>query len=494
MAGSTEVADTFQLAGATLEGRFAVDRPVAEGGFGVVYHAQQAMLDRPVALKVLRTPTRYDAAARQQFLAAFLGEAKTVARITHPSIVLVYDFGVSLMPSGERAAWMALEWLTGVTLDDELSVRRGRGGRTPTECMNLLRPALAALAVVHAAGVAHRDLKPANIMLVPGPGGPTPKLLDFGIAKIMDPEEAPGTGLTKTRSAQVAYSPAYASPEQISLGRSGPWTDVHAMGLILTELLTDRQPLDGEDPVALYQKIVDPVRPTPGKVGVPVGPWEAVLSRALALSTSVRYRDAGELLHALEETRAEADAANAGVDRGTVGDGAGPSSRVDALAVTTAQSMRSEGVRQTTQRTHGTTEMPIITSPPASLPQGRQGSRVPLYLGGAVSLAVAAVAAVAIGGRAGASHPATSGDPAPSGSVAVAGPATSAPAAPAAPQPSASATIASPPAPVPSASVQPEVAPRPPAPAPRRSAPPAPQRSSAPAASSASHSGKLIVE
>src|SRR5580704_2206465 len=117
---SGEAYDVFQLAGTTLEGRFVVERVVAEGGFGVVYRAQQAALERPIALKVLKTPERFDEAAKQEFLASFASEAKTIARISHPHIVDVYDFGVSDMPSGVRAAWMALEWMTGVTLEDEL--------------------------------------------------------------------------------------------------------------------------------------------------------------------------------------------------------------------------------------------------------------------------------------------------------------------------------------------------------------------------------------
>ena len=276
--------DVFGLAGTTLEGRFVVERAIAEGGFGVVYRAQQAALGRPVALKVLKTPAQFDAAAKHHFLASFAQEAKTIARITHPNIVLVHDFGVSAMPSGISAAWMVLEWLTGETLDEELRRRRGQGGRTPAECLSLLKPALSALAVVHAAGVAHRDLKPANIMLVATPGGSSLKVLDFGIAKMMDADEMPGTGETQTRSSQVAFSPGYASPEQIRRGRSGPWTDVHAMGLILTEMLTDRPPLDGATMAMLFEQVADRVRPTPAKFGMAVGAWEAVLCRAMALS------------------------------------------------------------------------------------------------------------------------------------------------------------------------------------------------------------------
>jgi len=395
---STDTRDVFGLAGTTLEGRFLIERAVAEGGFGVVYKAQQAALERPVALKVLKTPARFEAAARQQFLASFAAEAKTIARITHPNIVLVYDFGVSSMPSGEPAAWMALEWLTGETLDDELTRRRARAeaGRTPAACLELMKPALAALSVVHAAGVAHRDLKPANIMLVPAPGGPTPKLMDFGIAKMMDADEAPGSGQTHTRSSQIAFSPGYASPEQISHGRSGPWTDVHAMGLMLTEMLTDRLPLEGEETSLIFQQIVDRVRPSPGKFGVSVGAWEKVLCRALAISPAERYRDASELLQALEATVTEATVTHAALRQVVApsattlptGDGAHTLGVMSTLPAPVASAV----TPIVAPRSNVTTGTPISDDVLPGAPS-RRASRAPVYVLGA-ALALTAIAAV----------------------------------------------------------------------------------------------------
>ena len=163
-----------------MEGKFRVDGLVAEGGFGVVYFAAQTMLERAVALKVLKTPPEFGPEARQTFMEGFAREAKTIARISHPNIVQVIDFGIAAMPSGEQAAWMALEWLQGITLRDSLMARRGRGGRSAQECLALLRPTLEALAYAHDEGIAHRDLKPANMMLVETRRGTVLKLLDFG--------------------------------------------------------------------------------------------------------------------------------------------------------------------------------------------------------------------------------------------------------------------------------------------------------------------------
>jgi len=383
---SSQPHDVFHLVGTTLEGRFWVERVVAEGGFGVVYRAQQAALERPIALKVLKTPDRFDEDAKHHFLAGFASEAKTIARIAHPNIVTVYDFGVSEMPSGGQAAWMALEWLTGVTFEDELHRRRGFGGRSPAECLTLLKPILSALAVVHAEGVAHRDIKPANMMFVPSKGGTMLKLVDFGIAKIMETDEGPGSGQTRTRSNLISFSPGYAAPEQISNGRTGPWTDVHAMGLIFSEMLTDWPSIEGEDMPLLVQQIVDRVRPTPAKRGIDAGAWEPVLCRALAVSPAERYRDAGELLRALESEVPLGLTTRASV----VGDFRGASPLPVSPSASTLESMGTHMSSPAGPMNPLTTDTPTSSGPIAPQPRGPRASR---YVVGSV-IAVAIVAGV----------------------------------------------------------------------------------------------------
>jgi eukaryotic-like serine/threonine-protein kinase len=290
--------DRFSLAGTLLEGRFRVERVVAEGGFGVVYEATQVALDRKVALKVLKTPD-IDAAGKVQFVEKFAVEAKTIARMAHPSIVQVYDFGVSTMPSGEPSGWMALEWVTGRTLEADLASRRGFTGRSPEECFGLMKPILEAIAYAHANGIAHRDLKPANIMVQRTDASVVFKVLDFGIAKLMEADELEAAGPTRTPQKLIAYSPAYAAPEQITHARTGPWTDVHALALILVEMLTNEAPFTASDLPSLFSAILTPTRPTPRAKGVDVGGWEPILARALAISPQERFANAGELLRAL---------------------------------------------------------------------------------------------------------------------------------------------------------------------------------------------------
>lgn len=284
MAPDAALADSFGLLGELLDGRFRVESEIAEGGFGVVYRAIQIALDRPVALKILKVPPELDATARVAFREKFAAEAKTIARLRHPSIVEVHDFGIAQMPSGLVAPWMALEWLNGITLQALLEKRRGEGGQSPTQIFSQVRPILQAVAHAHQLGVVHRDIKPGNIMMTEADAigssrGTVLRILDFGIAKLMDREEQhPTDGRTRTGGIPM-FSPGYAAPEQIAFGRTGPWTDVHALGLLITEMLTDRPPYGVPD-MEIFEQVLAPERPTPAAFGRDVGAWEPVLVNA----------------------------------------------------------------------------------------------------------------------------------------------------------------------------------------------------------------------
>lgn len=293
-------ADPFALCGTRLDGKYDVHSVVAEGGFGVVYRATHRTLQQPVAIKILKTPPSLPEAHRKAFIDKFVFEARTIARLAHPGIVRVLDFGGGLLPAGGAAPWIVLEWIDGDSLDTILDARRNGAGLPPAEALALLRPVFEALAVAHDEGVAHRDLKPANVMLARSRAGVVPKLLDFGIAKAMELDETVASGETSTRSDLRAFTLAYASPEQIGGTRSGPWTDVHALALLLVEALTDRPPFRGDDSTALTVDVLSATRPTPAKFGLDVGPWEPVLARALALRPADRFQHARELLRSLD--------------------------------------------------------------------------------------------------------------------------------------------------------------------------------------------------
>lgn len=296
--------DSFGLCGAVLADRFQVDTVVAEGGFGVVYRGAQLALDRRVAIKVLKTPPQLSIKEALQFRERFAAEAKIIARLKHPNIVDVYDFGVAPLPGrygNDSVPWMALEWLDGCTLEADIEARRtaGRPGRSMGEVLALTRPVLSALAAAHRQGIVHRDIKPSNIMLTnDGGGGQVPKVLDFGISKLGGAVGDPRDGHATRTSGMPAFSPAYAAPEQVTFGRTGVWTDVHALGLVLTELLTGRPPYEAAG-MHVFEQVMLARRPTPATFGVNVGAWEPVLQRALAVAPGERWASVDDLLAAL---------------------------------------------------------------------------------------------------------------------------------------------------------------------------------------------------
>ncbi len=326
---STNRSDPFSLVGTRLDGKYDIHSIIAEGGFGVVYRATHRTLQKPVAIKVLKTPPSLAEFSRKDFIDKFVFEARTIARLEHPGIVRILDFGGGLLPSGGAAPWIVLEWIDGQALDAILDARRGQGGRPPADALALLRPVFEALAVAHDEGVAHRDLKPANVMLARTRQGIEPKLLDFGIAKSMADDEAYPSGATATRTVLRAFTLAYASPEQLGGTRTGPWTDVHALALLLVEVLTDQPPLVGEDNTALTVDALSPIRPTPAKYGLDVGPWEPILARALALRPTDRFQSAREFLSALDASMPAA------APWRSVAPPAAPAPQADDAAVTT---------------------------------------------------------------------------------------------------------------------------------------------------------------
>jgi serine/threonine-protein kinase len=250
---------------------------------------------------VLKLSEGLSSIARQSITTLFEREAQTIAKLNHPAIVQVIDYGATPMHDGSVAPWMVLEWLDGTTLEDHID-RIGRRPLSPAEALRLMRPTIEAIALAHAHQIAHRDIKPSNLMCVPDwKGELTLRVLDFGIARLMQPDETPGSGHTRTRAAVAPFSPPYAAPEQVLCGRTKPWTDVHALALVLVELLTGRMPYGESDDISVYcAAAVAPQRPTPAFFGIDVGALEPALARALSSRPDARFRDATELLVALD--------------------------------------------------------------------------------------------------------------------------------------------------------------------------------------------------
>lgn len=308
--------DPFGLAGTLLEGQYRADAVVGEGGFGVVYRGRHLSLDQPIAIKVLKGLDGGDPRINALVLEKFRAEARLLYTLSQSSlhIVRALDFGATTMPSGAWAPFMVLEWLEGRSLADDLEDRRRRGmrGRSLVEAFAILEPAADGLATAHRQQVAHRDVKPANIFLLSsqaagqasqGPRqGPQVKVLDFGIAKIMKEGESAGT-----KGTFASFTWLYAAPEQLDprLGATGLWTDVYAFALLITELLTDRKPVDERDVVGIMKAATDPNhRPTPRTCGANIpDEIEAVCRRALAVDPRDRFATVSELWAALVAAR-----------------------------------------------------------------------------------------------------------------------------------------------------------------------------------------------
>lgn len=216
--------------GDVVDDRYRLDEPLGRGGHAQVFRALSLATGAPVALKIVGADRLRPNPVR---LRRFFREANVMARLTHPSIVRVFDFG----QHEDGTAYLAMELLQGRTLGQVMNERRLRGETfTPEEVRNIARAVCAGLAEVHRSGMTHRDLTPANVFMQDSAhGAPVVRLLDFGIALPPDEDRLTSAGV-------LLGTPSYASPEQV-LGRGiDARTDVFAIGLLCFEMLTGAKP------------------------------------------------------------------------------------------------------------------------------------------------------------------------------------------------------------------------------------------------------------
>jgi eukaryotic-like serine/threonine-protein kinase len=268
--------------GQLLDGRYRVEAYLAQGGMATVYLGTDTRLDRTVALKIMHA----ELASDEDFVRRFVAEAKSVARLSHPNVVTVYDQGAD-----GRTLYLAMEHVPGRTLRDLLTER---SALRPREALDILEGVLAGLAAAHAAGIAHRDVKPENVLLG---NNYSIKVADFGLARLL-------TDATHTKSGMLIGTAAYLAPEQVAGGRTDFRADVYAAGIMLFELLTGRQPYTGDTPLTVAHRHVNEVVPAPSSL-VPGLP--AALDSLVALATSrdpeLRPADAGQFLRAVTGAR-----------------------------------------------------------------------------------------------------------------------------------------------------------------------------------------------
>ncbi|MDT0381041.1 Stk1 family PASTA domain-containing Ser/Thr kinase [Streptomyces sp. DSM 42041] len=271
------------LIGHVLDGRYRVDARIAVGGMATVYRALDMRLDRVCALKVMHAALADD----QVFVARFIREARSAARLAHHNVVGVFDQGTD---GGH--VYLAMEYVDGCTLRDVL---RERGALQPRAALDVLEPMLAALGAAHRAGLVHRDMKPENVLI--GDDGRV-KVADFGLVGAVD-------GQTSTNTESLLGTVSYLAPEQIEHGVSDTRTDLYACGVVLYEMLTGSKPHSGGTPAqVLYQRLQADVAAPSGRVPGLAPALDALVARAAARDPERRPADAVALLSEVRSVRA----------------------------------------------------------------------------------------------------------------------------------------------------------------------------------------------
>jgi len=270
------------LAGRLLDGRYAVTARIAHGGMATVYRAMDTRLDREVALKVMHAELARD----DEFVRRFIGEAKSVARLSHQNVVAVFDQG-----SDGPFLYLAMEYVPGRTLKEVL---HERGRFAPAAALDIMTGVLDGLAAAHASGIVHRDVKPENVLLT---ADGRLKVADFGLARA---QAAAG----HTRAGLLIGTVAYLPPEQVTGEATGPRSDVYSAGVVLFELLTGRQPFNGDTPIAVAYQHVNQDVPAPSSLvpGIPAAVDQLVLAAA-SRDPALRPADAGEFARAVRRVR-----------------------------------------------------------------------------------------------------------------------------------------------------------------------------------------------
>ncbi len=275
-----------QAVGKTLDGKYRVDGFLKRGGMGAVYRGTHVMLNKPVAIKLIKP----ELVSSSDVVQRFLREARAAAHLSHPNIVTVHDLG----QTADGTLYIAMELVDGSSLK-ELIV--AEGAWEPKRAVRLLKGIGSALALAHREGIVHRDLKPQNIMVSrDSNGNEIPKLLDFGIAKTFEP-----TSPALTSTGMVLGTPHYMSAEQAKGLPADQRSDLYALGVILYEMLVGKVPFDDTSiPQILIKHLTETPKP-PSAMGANIPKeLEAVVLRCLEKEPDNRYQSAEELMSAMD--------------------------------------------------------------------------------------------------------------------------------------------------------------------------------------------------
>ena len=288
MQGAQRVAQaskpTDPMLGKVIAGRYRLEARIGEGGMGVVYRARHVLIDRIVAVKLIRPDLRGETHLR----AWMLREARAANRVDHAHIIDIHDIG----ETGESELYLVMEYLVGTSLSSELA----RGPMALARGVDILEQMCAALARAHDLGVVHRDLKSDNILLTSRGGRKDfVKILDFGLAHLaMDPRLAP--------KGAVFGTPEYMAPEQARGEEASAQSDLYALGVLFFEMLTGQLPFRSDDRETLLEMQRSALPPRPRSIKPDVLPAaESIVMRLLEKDRRKRFQDAH---HMHEELKA----------------------------------------------------------------------------------------------------------------------------------------------------------------------------------------------
>ena len=277
-----------------LLGRYEIVAELGKGAMGVVYRANDPMLNRMVAIKTINTEEAgHEGMA--EYEARFYTEAKAAGGLNHPNIIIIYDIGKS-----GHLVYMAMEYIEGRELRELLA----QGQPLPVvQAVDVAAQVAEGLAYAHQHQVVHRDIKPANIMITPQGRA---KIADFGIARMRSSE-------TRTQTGVILGSPKYISPEQVVGKRADHRSDIFSLGIILYECLTGATPFNGEGLSALMYQITnhDPAPPSSANPQVPVM-LDYITAKVLAKAPEARYQSAADFSNDLRECKSQLETGQAG--------------------------------------------------------------------------------------------------------------------------------------------------------------------------------------
>jgi serine/threonine-protein kinase len=271
----------------TVLGKYRVEAELSRGGMGAIYRARHEVIDRPVAVKLLKPELTED----PELVNRFINEAKAASAIRHPGIIDVLDFGYT----DDGQAYLVMELLEGESLAQRVARKRRLD---PSEAVKITRGIASALSAAHAKGIIHRDLKPDNVFIISDPDiGERPKVLDFGVAKLLDI----AARTQHTQTGVLMGTPLYMAPEQARSAASiDERADLYSLGCILYELLVGEPPFPGQGAgeIIAAQMFTPPESPR-ARVESVSPELERVVLRLLEKEPTDRYATAAELAEVL---------------------------------------------------------------------------------------------------------------------------------------------------------------------------------------------------